>query len=125
MRRLVIVMLMVVAVAGCGSLRLAPGQMERPQATDALPEDSQQQDAWALADGLFELGAGVAGLFGGVYAARLVRAVDEARKKSRALKEIVEGNELFKKRNPATIADFKEAQSLQSQDTRRLVASLK
>jgi|GEM_PF-6404318 len=128
MKRLVIAMLAVVLLAGCDSLRLAPAEAHRqmqmvPMAGESL-EDSRQ-DAWALADGIFELGAGVAGLFGGACAARLVRIVDEARRKSKALREIVEGNELFKKHNPSSAADFKQAHDGQSNDTRQLVASLK
>jgi hypothetical protein len=96
------------------------------QRADFALQDSQSRpDPWALADGVLEFGAGLAGLFGGVYGTRLVRFVSDARQKARALKEVVEGNELFKKRNPDAASDFKDAHAAQSQDTRQLVASLK
>ena len=96
------------------------------QGADEAIQDSQQRpDAWAVADGVFEFGAGLAGLLGGVYGTRVLRFVNEAKTKSKALKEIVDGNELFKKRNPSVASDFKESHSSQSQETRQLVASLK
>jgi hypothetical protein len=94
-------------------------------ADEALRDSQQRPDAWAMADGVFEFGAGLAGLFGGVYGARVLRFVNEARTKSKALKEVVEGNELFKKRNPSIASDFKESHSSQSQETRQIVAALK
>jgi hypothetical protein len=96
------------------------------QRADAAIQDSNARpDPWALADGVFELGAGLAGLFGGVYGTRLVRFVTDARRKTQALKEVVEGNELFKRRNPDAATDFKAAHDAQSSETRQLVASLK
>jgi cytochrome c556 len=94
-------------------------------ADEAIIDSQRRPDGWVVADGILEFGAGLAGLFGGVYGARVLRFVDEARTKTKALKEIVEGNELFKKRNPTVASDFKEAHSSQSQETRGLVASLK
>jgi hypothetical protein len=94
-------------------------------ADEALRDSQQRPDAWAVADGVFEFGAGLAGLFGGVYGARVLRFVSDARTKSKALKEVVEGNELFKKRNPSVASDFKEAHGSQSQETRQIVAALK
>lgn len=96
------------------------------QRADAALTDSQKRpDPWALADGVLELGAGLAGIFGGVYGTRMVRFVADARKKTQALREVVEGNELFKKCNPDAADDFKAAHDAQSADTRQLVASLK
>jgi hypothetical protein len=93
---------------------------------DQARDDSQQRpDVWQAADGLLQFGAGLAGLLGGVYGTRVLRFVNEARSKSKALKEVVEGNELFKKRNPAAAVDFKDAHNVQSQETRQLVAVLK
>jgi hypothetical protein len=94
-------------------------------AEQARQDAQQRMDPWDAADCLFELGAGLAGLLGGVYGARAARFIGEARKKSQALKEIVEGNELFKKRNPSAVSDFKDAHSCQSSTTRQMVASLK
>jgi hypothetical protein len=94
-------------------------------ADEALRDSQQRPDAWAVADGVLEFGVGLAGLLGGVYGTRVLRFVSEARAKSKALKEIVEGNELFKKRNPSVATDFKESHNSQSQETRQLVAGLK
>jgi hypothetical protein len=44
---------------------------------------------------------------------------------SKALKEIIEGNELFKRANEQQAAAFKEAQKNQSSTTRQLVAQVK
>lgn len=129
MNKALIAGLLAVCLAGCGSLKLVPqetgGGVHTGSVADGAAEAPKPQDAWAVADGLFELGAGIAGLFGGACAARLVRAVDQARTKSKALREIVEGNELFKKRNPSLATDFKQAHDGQSNQTRQLVASLK
>ncbi|HSV27224.1 MAG TPA: hypothetical protein VLH60_04960, partial [Sedimentisphaerales bacterium] len=96
------------------------------QAVDEAMRDSRHgPDGWAVADGILELAAGLAGLLGGVCGAKVLRFVSEARVKSTALKEIVEGNELFKKRNPGVAPDFKEAHSSQSSQTRQLVTALK
>jgi hypothetical protein len=94
-------------------------------ADEALQDSQQRPDAWAVADSVFEFGAGLAGLFGGVYGAKVLRFVNEAKTKSKALKEIVDGNKLFKKRNPSVASDFKESHSAQSQETKQLVAGLK
>jgi len=60
-----------------------------------------------------------------------VRFLKEAQTKSKALKEIIEGNELFKKYavevpndKPAVFA-FKEAHKNQSPETRQIVAETK
>jgi hypothetical protein len=65
-------------------------------ANTALAQSAERPDAWQLADSAFELAIGVCALLGGVYGTRAVRFLKEARAKSRALKEIIEGNELFK-----------------------------
>ena len=97
----------------------------------ALTESAERPDAWQLADSAFELAIGVCALLGGVYGTRAVRFLKEARVKSKALKEIIEGNELFKKYavevpndKPAVFA-FKEAHKGQSPQTRQIVAETK
>ncbi len=97
----------------------------------ALTESAERPDAWQLADSAFELAIGVCALLGGVYGTRAVRFLKEARVKSKALKEIIEGNELFKKQafevpndKPAVFA-FKEAHKDQSPETRQIVAETK
>jgi len=54
-----------------------------------------------------------------------VRFLKDARTKSQALKEIIAGNELFKKQNQSQTAAFKEAHHNQSPQTRQLVAQMK
>ena len=45
------------------------------------------------------MGIGIAALFGGVYGVRAAGFLKQAKEKSSALREIIEGNELFKKGN--------------------------
>lgn len=80
---------------------------------------------WDAADGVMELGMAVAGLFGGVYGVRAVRFLRQAREQSRALREIVAGNELFKKTCPEQAGAFKAAQQGQSAPTRVVVSEIR
>lgn len=80
---------------------------------------------WDAADGLLELGIAVAGLAGGVFGVRAAAFLRQAQDKTRALKEIVQGNELFKRLHPQTVTDFKQSHDQQSEATRLLVARLK
>ncbi len=91
----------------------------------ARQDAAQRPDAWALADGALELAIAVAGLVGGAYGVRMAGCLKAAREKSRALKEIVAGNELFKRLWPEQAERFKEAQRKQSPTTQQLVARLK
>jgi hypothetical protein len=72
-----------------------------------------------------ELGIGICALFGGVYGTRAVGFLRDARTKSKALQEIVAGNELFKKNNQPQVSAFKQAQQNQSPTTRQIVAGIK
>jgi len=94
-------------------------------ANTALSESAQRPDPWQVADSAMELGIGVCALLGGVYGTRAVRFLRDTRTKSQALKEIVQGNELFKKRNQKQAQAFKAAQQNQSPATRQLVAAMK
>jgi len=94
-------------------------------AQKALAESADRPDAWQLADNVFELAIGVCALLGGVYGTRAVRFLRQARIKSQALKEVIEGNELFKKEHKAYVSVFKEAHKDQSPQTRQLVAQMK
>ena len=67
----------------------------------------------------------ISALVGGVYGTRAVRFLKEAKDKSKALQEIIQGNELFKKQNPQSADTFKQAQTLQSTETRKIVAEIK
>jgi len=94
-------------------------------ARTALAESSQRPDAWQLADSVLELGIGISALLGGVYGTKAVKFLSDAKAKSTALKEIIQGNELFKKQNESSVAAFKQAQQNQSAETKALVAELK
>jgi hypothetical protein len=94
-------------------------------AETALQAAAHRPDPWQLADSMLKLGIGISALLGGVYGTRAVRFLKDARDKSKALKEIIAGNELFKKENASSAAAFKQAQSTQSAPTRQLVTQMK
>lgn len=96
-------------------------QLARTATSDA----SERPDAWEVADAAIELGIGVCALLGGVYGTKAVRFLREAKVKSNALKEIVLGNELFRKTNTEYAQVFKDAHKNQSALTRQLVAEMK
>ena len=97
-----------------------------PELAQQAAVDAQQRpDVWAVADAAMELGVGLAGLLGGVYGLRIATFLRQAREKSSALKEIVEGNELFKQLSPSAKAEFKQAHANQSAATRTLVTEIK
>ena len=85
----------------------------------------RKPDVWVLADGAMELGIALAGLVGGVYGLRIAGYLKQAREKSKALKEIVAGNELFKQLWPGQAYRFKESHRKQSPPTQRIVTQLK
>jgi len=91
----------------------------------AVQDGAQRPDPWQVADAAVELGIGICALLGGVYGTRAVGFLRQARGKSQALKEIIEGNELFKKQNASAAAAFKQAHQTQSPQTRQLVAQIK
>jgi hypothetical protein len=94
-------------------------------ASTAVQQSSDRPDAWQVADSAMELGIGICALLGGVYGTRAVGFLKDARTKSKALQEIIAGNELFKKNNQAQVAAFKQAQQNQSPETKQIVAQLK
>jgi hypothetical protein len=94
-------------------------------AQTAISESAQRPDAFEVADNIFELAIGISALLGGIYGTRAVSFLKQARKKSKALQEIIEGNELFKKQSKTYADAFKEAQKSQSAQTRQLVAQIK
>lgn len=94
-------------------------------AASAREDAARRIDPWAVADGLMEAGIAVAGLLGGAWGLRAVQLLRCAREKSRALKEIVEGNELFKQANGQAVDAFKAAHNSQSPSTRRIVTELR
>jgi hypothetical protein len=100
-------------------------QSNQQLAQTALAESAERPDVWQVADATLELAIGVCALLGGVYGTRAVQFLREAQTKSKALKEIIEGNELFKKQNESSVAAFKQAQQNQSPTTRQIVAETK
>ena len=94
-------------------------------AQTALQQSADRPDPFELADNVFELAIGICALLGGVYGTRAVRFLKDTRTKSRALQEVVTGNELFKKQYAESSSDFKQAHKNQSPQTRQIVAQMK
>jgi hypothetical protein len=94
-------------------------------AQSALAESADRPDAWQVADSALELGIGICAILGGVYGTRAVRFLKDAKVKSQALREVVVGNELFKKQNADVVSSFKAAHASQSSGTRQIVAQMK
>ena len=94
-------------------------------ASTALAQSSERPDPWQAADSMLELGIGICALLGGVGGTRAVRFLREARDKSQALKEIIQGNEQFKKQTQDQTQAFKAAHQNQSPETRQLVTQMK
>jgi len=99
---------------------------EAPAVAAAAQIDAAQKpDVWTLADSALELGIALAGLIGGATGVRIAGHLKTAREKSKALKEIVENNELFKHRYPEQAERFKQTQQKQSPATQKIVTQLK
>lgn len=94
-------------------------------AKTARVEAIQRPDPWEVADHLLELGIGIGGVVGGAFGVRMMRKLQLAREKSTALREIVSGNELFKRDNPEFSDAFKQSQQGQSVSTKTLVTAMK
>ncbi len=94
-------------------------------AATAIKESGQRPNGWDIADSTLELGIALAGLFGGVYATRITKFLQDAKAKSNAIKEIVLANEIFKKTNPDSAEAFKDAQRNQSPLTKQIVTEAK
>ncbi len=91
----------------------------------AIQAGANRPDGWQVADAALELGIGICALFGGVYGTQAVRFLRNTKTKSKALQEIITGNELFKQQNTSSTAAFKQAHNNQSPQTRQLVAQIK
>ena len=94
-------------------------------ARTALQQGADRPDAWEVADSMLELGIGICALLGGVYGTRAVGFLRQAKTKSKALQEIIVGNELYKKHNASSASAFKQAHQNQSLQTRQIVAQMK
>lgn len=101
-------------------LAAAPAVAETAQ-TDA----ARRPDVWTLTDSALELGIALAGLIGGVYGVRIAGFFKTARDKSKALKEIIDNNDLFKQLYPDQVGRFKHAQQKQSPATKQLVTAVR
>ena len=94
-------------------------------AKEAAVQSARRPDIWQLSDGAIEMAIGIAGLLGGVYGLKVSRFLTQSKAKSKALREIIEGNELFKQQNAPSTEAFKAAHKSQSTQTRQLVAEMK
>ncbi|MHC4186717.1 MAG: hypothetical protein ACYSRQ_00850 [Planctomycetota bacterium] len=94
-------------------------------ADTALIQSNDRPDIWELTDSTLEFGIAIAALFGGIYGTRAIGFLKEAKNKSKALKEIIEGNELFKKSQPEQASSFKDSHKKQSASTRQIVTTNK
>ena len=94
-------------------------------ARTALQQGAERPDAWEVADSMLGLGIGICALLGGVCGTRAVGFLRQARTKSKALQEIITGNELFKKQNASSTFAFKQSHQNQSPKTRQIVAKIK
>ena len=102
-------------------LREANWQLART----AWQQSVERPDAWQLVDSALEVAIGISALLGGVYGTRAVRFLRGARTKSKALREIIAGNELFKREHAEYASAFKEAHKDQLPQTRQIVAEMK
>ena len=94
-------------------------------AAGAISDSALRPDGWDTAEAVIDLGIGIAAIFGGVCGTKAVRFLREAKTKSKALREVVAGNELFKRMNTHSIDPFKAAQKNQSPETRQVVTQIK
>jgi len=94
-------------------------------ARNAEADSLEKPNGWDVADAMLEVAIGVSGLVGGVYGARAAGYLRKARQNAAALREIITGNELFKRRNADQAQAFKAAQAAQSPETRRIVSEMK
>jgi len=94
-------------------------------ARTAMQQGTDRPDPWQVADSMLELGIGLCALLGGVYGTKAIGFLRQTKTKSKALKEIITGNELFKKQNVSSAPAFKQAHQNQSPKTRQIVAQVK
>ncbi len=100
--------------------------MNNTSITDQARADAlQRPDPWQLTDDLLEIALALMGVTGCVFGARLIGFLRLARQRSRALREIIQGNQTFKQRHPNHAEAFKMAHVVQSKNTRNIVTDLK
>ena len=91
----------------------------------ALQEGGDRPDVFDIAEGALNLSIAIAALFGGVYGTKAVAFLSQARTKSKALQEIISGNEFFKRQNIDQSLSFKQAHKNQSAQTQKIVSQVK
>ncbi|MFB0523944.1 MAG: hypothetical protein ACETVZ_00260 [Phycisphaerae bacterium] len=104
-----------------------PEQFETITA-QAQQEAEKRPEPWEMADAALNLGIGICSVFGGVYGLKGVRYLKQAKVKSKALQEIISGNELFKSQaGPQVNEAFAKAQDAaqKTNGTKRIVAEAK
>lgn len=100
-------------------------ESNRQLARNAITDSQARPSPWDLADAGLELGIGICAVLGGVYGTKAAKFLKDAKAKSKALKEIITGNELFKNANQTQTQAFKQAQASQSPETRQIVTQIK
>jgi len=91
----------------------------------AARDAQEKPSSWDLADAGLELAIAMASILGGVYGIKFTGFLKQARQKSIALREIVNGNEMLKRQNSTLSAEFRTAHINQSPQTKQIVAQLK
>jgi len=94
-------------------------------ADEALYISSERPNVWEVADSAMDVGIGIAGLLGGVWGLRIAAFLKQTRRKSKALREIVDFNEIFKRQSPEFASAFKAAHKAQSPKTKTIVTEIK
>lgn len=94
-------------------------------AHSAIADSAARPSPWDVGDAVLDLGIGICAVLGGVFGTKAAKFLEQARAKSKALKEIITGNELFKKANQAQTEAFKQAHASQSPETRQIVTEIK
>ena len=100
-------------------------ESSRQLAKGAIADSKARPNPWDVADAGMELGIGICAILGGVYGTKAAKFLKDARTKSKALKEIITGNELFKSANHTQAQAFKQAHANQSPETRQIVTEMK
>ena len=100
-------------------------ESSRQLAKEAIEASKARPSPWDVADAGLELGIGICAILGGVYGTKAAKFLKDARTKSKALKEIITGNELFKSANQTQAQAFKQAHANQSPETRQIVTQVK
>jgi hypothetical protein len=94
-------------------------------AEQANLQASEKIDGWGIFNNALEIGIGLCAVAGGVWGTKFAGFLKTARVKSKALKEIIEANEIFKSANKKYSSEFKKAHNSQSKSTKKIVTEMK